>query len=182
MIAKILQTPHLRLVPASAEHVKAELDAHEAFSALLGAAVPESWPPGEYDEFTQRFFLARLVAHGKRAIGWYGWYAIRDAAEGVPATLVAIGGYYGPPSPEGVVEIGYSVCPEWRGRGYATECVQALMAHALQQEHVTRILAHAFEANPASVKVLERCGFARVGPGAEPGVFRFTYPAESPEG
>ena len=40
--------------------------------------------------------------------------------------LVAAGGYFGPPA-GGSVEIGYSVIPEARERGYATELVEALV-------------------------------------------------------
>lgn len=181
MLAQTLHTPNLTLVPASAAHVEAELDDREAFSELLDAVVPGSWPPGAYDEFTQRFFLARLRALGADGRGWYGWYAIRHADAATPATVVAIVGYYGPPSPQGVVEIGYSVCPEWRGRGYAVESVQALTAHILREAGVTRILSHAFETDPASMRVLERCGYARLGPGTQPGVFRFAFPARQQE-
>lgn len=181
MLAQTLQTPNLTLVPASAAHVQAELDDHEAFASLLGAVVPASWPPAAYDEFTQRFFLARLRALGADGIGWYGWYAIRRADGDAPATLVAIVGYYGPPSPQGVVEIGYSVCPEWRGRGYAVEAVQALTGHILREAGVTRILSHAFEDDPAAIRVLERCGYARLGPGAQPGTLRFAFPARQQE-
>jgi RimJ/RimL family protein N-acetyltransferase len=182
MIAETLHTPHLTLVPGAAEHVRAELEGRAPFAALLGASVPESWPPGEYDEAAQRFFLARLLAAGSEGPGWYGWYAIRNAEGLIPSTVVAIAGYYGPPSAEGVIEIGYSVCPEWRGKGYATEFVRALTEHAVRAGGVTRILAHAFAANPASVRVLERCGYTRLGPGTEPGVFRFAYAPGALEG
>jgi [ribosomal protein S5]-alanine N-acetyltransferase len=175
MIATELRTARLTLLPASALHVQAELAGASVFGALLKAAVPASWPPGEYDEPAQHFFLDCLRTAGDAGVGWYGWYAIRAADTEAPATVVAGGGYFGPPTEEGVVELGYSVCPEWRGRGYATELASELAAHAAGQPGVTRVLAHTTAANPASIRVLERSGFALAGAGTEPGSLCFRY-------
>lgn len=170
-----LRTAHLSLVPASAAHVRAELAGEGAFESLLGAAVPMSWPPGEYDLSAQEYFLERLTASGDEGVGWYGWYAVRVADAEAPATVVACGGYVGPPTPEGTVELGYSVCPEWRGRGYATELTRALAMHAAGRPGVARVVAHTTAANPASIAVLHRSGFVPAGPGEYPDTLRFEY-------
>ncbi|HEY0777261.1 MAG TPA: GNAT family N-acetyltransferase, partial [Gemmatirosa sp.] len=156
-------------------HVEAELAGAGAFALLLAAEVPPSWPPGEYDEAAQRFFLDSLTRAGAAGVGWYGWYAVRQADAAAPATVVAGGGYFGPPTDAGEVELGYSVCPEWWGQGYATELASALAAHAARRPGVTRVLAHTSAANPASVRVLARSGFVPVGAGAAPGTLRFAY-------
>jgi RimJ/RimL family protein N-acetyltransferase len=176
-IATVLHTPRLTLVPATATHVAAELEGAARFAALLGAAVPSSWPPGEYDEAAQRYFLDRLTEAGAAGVGWFAWYAVRRADREAPATVVAGGGYFGPPTAAGEVELGYSVCPEWRGRGYAVELAGALAAHAARQPGVTRVIAHTTADNPASIRVLERSGFASVGAGVEAGSLRFEYAA-----
>lgn len=170
-----LRTPRLLLVPATAAHVAAELAGRAAFAARVGAEVPASWPPGEYDEAAQRYFLECLQRDGDAGVGWYGWYAVRVADPEAPATVVAGGGYFGPPDAEGVVELGYSVCPEWRGLGYATELTTALAAHAAGQPAVARVVAHTTRANPASVRVLERSGFVLAGVGAEADALRFAF-------
>lgn len=174
MVSTQLRTARLTLIPATAAHVRAELASAGEFGAMIGAEVPASWPPGEYDADAQRYFLERLDEAGDAGTGWYGWYAV-GADGGAPATVVGAGGYFGPPTDDGVVEIGYSVCDEWRGRGYATELAGTLAAHAAAQPGVTRVIAHTTERNPASVKVLERCGFVSAGAGAEPGSLRFEY-------
>ena len=69
---------------------------------------------------------------------WYVWYAIQAATAGTPATLIACGGYFGPPSPDGTVEIGYSVVPGGVHHGYATEVVQALTKRAFDDTTVRR--------------------------------------------
>lgn len=172
------RTSRLTLVPATAALVAAEIEGREAFAAGLGAVVPASWPPGEYDAAAQQYFLARLLAVGTVGVGWYGWYAVRDADSAAPATVVAAGGFHGPPSPDGVVELGYSVCPEWRGRGHAVELVAALAAHAAGQPGVRRVIARTTAANPASVRVLERSCFRAVDGEAEPGSLCFEYRPE----
>jgi RimJ/RimL family protein N-acetyltransferase len=168
-----LQTARLDLVAATIEHLTAELQSPRRLAAMLVAKVPASWPPGEYNRHTIAYFRARLIEGGSAAAGWYAWYAIRRATPNQPAVLVASGGYAGPPSTDGTVDIGYSVVPEWRGRGYATELVHALAARALDVPDVRRILAEARGDNTASIAVLKRCGFRRVGVGHDPGYDRY---------
>jgi RimJ/RimL family protein N-acetyltransferase len=168
-----VHTARLELIAATPDHLRAELDAPERLAEMLGAVVPPGWPPGLYDSDAMKFFLARLTEGGAGTAGWYAWYGIRRAAAEAPATLVAAGGYMGPPSEDGTVEIGYSVVPELRGRGYATEMMGALVARALEVPGVRRVAAEAHEENIASITVLERCGFSRVGLGRDPGHLRF---------
>ena len=91
------------------------------------------------------------------------------------AALVGTIGYFGPPSADGVVEIGYSVAASHRERGYATEMVRAMTARALATQGVTSVVAEAHEFNVASLKVLERAGFVKVGAGRDPGHLRLRF-------
>jgi RimJ/RimL family protein N-acetyltransferase len=175
MITISVRTARLELVPTTLEHLEAELHAPERLAALLGAVVPTGWPPGQYDRDAMQFFHAMLTERGVAAVGWYGWYGIRRATDDHPATLVAGGGYFGPPTADGVVEMGYSVVPDHRRQGYATELVQALTAHALGFTDVRRVVANVHGENVASVTVLERCGFRRIGAGRDPGHFLYEW-------
>jgi RimJ/RimL family protein N-acetyltransferase len=69
------------------------------------------------------------------------------------------GGFVAP----GVVEIGYAVVASAWGRGYATEAVRALVERARAVPDVERIIGHTPLDRPASGRVLEKAGFARVG-------------------
>lgn len=168
-------TPHLRLVASTVELLRIELEAPEKLGAALGVKVPASWPPGFYDRDAIQFFLEKTMQGGAEALGWYGWYAIRRATEGEAALLVAAAGYVGPPSAEGIVEMGYSVAPEERRKGYAQEMVTALIARALQSPNVRHVVAEVNETNEPSVRTLEKCGFVRIGPGRDPGHWRYQY-------
>jgi RimJ/RimL family protein N-acetyltransferase len=119
------------------------------------------------------FFHERLTEGGAHVVGWYGWYAVRSRTNSRPATLVASGGYFGPPTADGLIEIGYSVLPEYRGQGYATELVGALISRALRLMSLGRVVTRTTVENAASIKVLERCGFRRAGTGHQPGEVRY---------
>jgi ribosomal-protein-alanine N-acetyltransferase len=167
MAAVRIRTERLDLFAATLAHVEAELESPNRVGELLGAEVPASWPPGEYDRSAMEFFRARL-SESPDAAGWYGWYAVLRPGPGEAAVVIGAGGYLGPPSPEGVVEVGYSIAPEYRARAFATELVQALVAHAFSDGRVVRVIAHTSAANAGSIKVLERCGFVLAGEGGEP--------------
>ncbi len=163
-----LHTARLDLVAGTLALAEAELRDIAEFAAALGCVVPPSWPPGEYDRAAIEYLRDRMREGGDVCAGWYSWYAI----ERVSRTVVGAGGYYGPPT-DGEVEVGYSVIPEAQRRGIATEMTRALVAHAFEQPLVRSVRAHTFDSNPASIRVLERCGFARIGPGEAPETVRF---------
>lgn len=93
--------------------------------------------------------------------------------------LVASGGFFGPPIGD-AVEIGYSVVPEHRGHGIATELIVALTERALGAPGVRCVVAHTAEVNVASQKALRHAGFERLGAGPEAGTLRFERRALPP--
>ena len=58
---------------------------------------------------------------------------------------------------------GYWIGEPFWGRGIMTAAVQATAAHILQRYDLIRLDAPVFEWNPASMRVLEKCGFVREG-------------------
>lgn len=169
MASQDILTARLRLTPASDVSYRLELNAPSAFAALLGVSLPQDWPPGEYDRDAIEFFLEKSIEGGSAAVGWYGWYAILEGRE--QPVLIGCGGYLGAPDEAGSVEIGYSICEQWRGQGLAGELVQALVEHAWPLG-AKRIVAHTTEANPASIAVLRNCGFQQT-PSSDPGLLQF---------
>src|SRR6478609_1758518 len=97
-----------------------------------------------------------------------------------PSTMIGHAGFHLPPQPitdaladptfdgacddpsGSAVEVGYTIFPEHRRRGYATEVLTALVTWAWTTSDVSTILASVAEANTASVGVLERVGGFRV--------------------
>lgn len=164
-------TPRMRLVPSTAELVRAEIHDRAAFARLLGARVPDGWPPGEAADALD-WFLERLEAGGPEASGWYGFYGIVLEGEPDAPVLVGGGGSLGPPV-DGSAEIGYSLMPVFQNRGYATEMMAAINEWLAADPRVARITAETAVDNEPSQRVLARLGFAHVGPGREPGTLAF---------
>jgi [ribosomal protein S5]-alanine N-acetyltransferase len=169
----VLRTKRLDIVAATADHLRAELESAAQLEKLLGAALPPVWPPGEYDRSAIEFFRDRLEEAPDFA-GWLTWYAIERASSDRAALVVGAGGYFGPPS-DGHVEIGYSIAEGFRGRGFATELVGALLARALLEPGVRRVTARTQSDNRASIRVLERCGFLFAGAGEAAGSARYIF-------
>ncbi len=159
----------MRLVPATVALARAELTDRAAFARLLSASVPDQWPP-EILADAQTTFLEWIEAAPDQ-VGWFVWYALVRRPGETSDILAASAGFKGPPE-EGTVEIGYSVLPQFQGRGYATEMVQSLADWAFHQPGVRRIVAETGEDNAASLRVLHKVGFAGNDPGIETGSLR----------
>jgi [ribosomal protein S5]-alanine N-acetyltransferase len=165
-----MRTPRLEMMAMNLATMEAELTGPEVLSALLGVAVPVSWPPGEFDRDAILYFQQRLRESPTEEAAWYGWYVFRIGPVRQRVALVGAVGYFGPPV-EGSVEVGYSVIAEARNQGIATECVEALIERAFSFPQVKCVIAHTRDdTNVASTKVLRGCGFRRIGPGREPGL------------
>ena len=159
MNSAFLYSPRLLFIASTPALLNAELADIHQFAEILNVAIPSDWPPGEYDQDAMQFFLDQLETGGPEARGWYGWYVVAYPTASTPATLVAGAGYFGPPTAEGLLEIGYSVSDQWRRQGIASEIVATLVNHGWQQPGVTRIIAHTMPDNPASIGVLTKNGF-----------------------
>jgi RimJ/RimL family protein N-acetyltransferase len=61
------------------------------------------------------------------------------------------------------LEIGYSLLPSERGKGYCTEAIKIMMDYLFLSKDVARIQAHTDPRNVASQKVLEKVGFKKEG-------------------
>jgi [ribosomal protein S5]-alanine N-acetyltransferase len=163
-----IDTPRLLLIPATPEALRAELVGREDLAGVLGVDVPESWPPDLYDADAIRWTLSALE-QGRAADGWSFYYVVERPEPGQPARLCGGGGFVGVPDATGTVEVGYSIVPERRRRGYAREMVEACVAWAFAHPEVSRVIAHTLPHLTPSIRVLESAGFVYVGPHAAAG-------------
>ena len=60
-------------------------------------------------------------------------------------------------------QIGYWLGEAWWGRGIATAALRAVTAHIMPRLDLVRLEARVFAWNPASMRVLEKCGYEREG-------------------
>jgi RimJ/RimL family protein N-acetyltransferase len=164
-VAEPIVTERLRLVPATLARIDAELAGTERLGAVLGAAVPDDWPPEHHDADVLAFTRARLV-EDPAADGWW----LHDVVWAAGPVVVGTCGLKGPPA-DGVVEVGYSVVPSWRRRGIATEATRGLL-DAARARGATTAIAHTLPHLTPSIGVLEGLGFTPAEP-PEPGVLAF---------
>lgn len=59
------------------------------------------------------------------------------------------------------VDLGFALLPAYEGRGYAAEAARATLAQGRDAHGLRRVVAITDPGNAASVRVLERLGFAR---------------------
>ena len=72
-------------------------------------------------------------------------------------------GYHGPPDDAGMVEVGYSVDPRHRRKGYARAALRALVDRAAREPGVTTVRASVSPDNVASRELVLSEGFVAVG-------------------
>jgi [ribosomal protein S5]-alanine N-acetyltransferase len=150
----VIETERLQLVPLSSELMEALLDGGE-----LPFTAPPDWP----DEHDARFLRLRLrqLRESPERLAWPVCAIVCDGA------MVGHIGYHGPPgvnarrTPD-AVEVGYTIFPEHRRQGYATEAVRGLLEHARKQG-VHRFIASVGPQNAPSLALVRRLGFVEVG-------------------
>jgi ribosomal-protein-alanine N-acetyltransferase len=167
----ILRTARLRLVPVTVELARADLAGPARLAAALGAAVPASWPPEHMDAPAIQWALKFLDAGGPDA-EWLYFYLVREDQGAAGPVVAGTAGYKGAPK-DGMVEVGYSVVPEHRRQGIASEAVTALVERAFERPDVALVRAETLPVLIPSIGVLENHGFHLVGPGSETGVIRY---------
>jgi RimJ/RimL family protein N-acetyltransferase len=62
-----------------------------------------------------------------------------------------------------LAEIGYWLAKPYWGRGIMTAVIGAACQHAFAEFGLVKVTAHVFATNPASARVLEKCGFEQEG-------------------
>ena len=156
----MIVTARLELIPCDEGLLRAIVAGPDDTAARLGLVVPAGWP-----EFPEAY-AHTLEMTARPEFPWAWWtYVFVDRRRGA---LIGSGGYKGPPSPEGHVEIGYETAPVFRGRGYATEAAAGLIAHAFEDPEVRAVLAHTLPEANASTRILEHNGMSKVGEVEDP--------------
>ena len=141
---------HVRLEPATADHVRALIAGDDAFAEQFGLAVSPGYL--EFDGVLEHFLTA-LDAGADPS--WHTQLIVHRADR----ALIGLGGFKGPPT-DGRVEIGYGISPAYRHQGYATEAAQ-LMVDTARAAGVTTVIAHTLPETNHSTRLLTTLGFAQ---------------------
>jgi RimJ/RimL family protein N-acetyltransferase len=169
LYSRFIASERLRLVAASIELMQADLGGQERLSVALDAIVPGEWPPELFDRPALKYAMRQLEQRAEA--GWSFWYLLRP--ENGKWRVLGVCGFKGRPDAAGSVEIGYSVLPSYRSKGYASEAVSRLVEWAFTHHAVQEVSAETMPHLAQSIRVLEKNGFRKTGAGSEYGVVRY---------
>ncbi|GAC1461159.1 MAG: GNAT family protein [Pseudarthrobacter sp.] len=165
----MLQTPRLILIATPLHVIKTRLQ-RDDFTADV--PLPTHGEHGDVHEVQRVYFPPEwpgdalvLLPFWKKQIENDPAYHIWGGTVIMRAENVAVGqmGFKGAPDEDGTVELGYGINPSYWRRGYATEMARKLAEWAMAQPEVRRLTAECLEENSASIRVLEKSGFNRIG-------------------
>lgn len=143
----VLRAPHIEDVAAVAEL------ANNRRIAEMTANLPFPYKPSDAHAFVETLAAVPDAAT----------FAVFLKGEGHPTFAGMVS--YGRRPPEPAPEIGYWIGEAFWGRGIATEAVRAVIDYAFSETDVALLLGSARVVNPASRRVLEKCGFQWSGVG-----------------
>lgn len=161
---RVLETPRLRLEPLSVGHAAALFPS--LVDERLYRFIPQE-PPASLDALAARYgrLASRRSPDGREA--WLNWALRRREAPTAYVGLVE-----GSVLHDGTASVAYTVFVPHQRRGYAVEAVGRLPGHLFADHRSTLIAAEVDTRNVASIALLERLGFARVGTTVGADVFK----------
>ncbi len=143
-------------------HLCTRAEAERVLAHRRNAATDAPWMNGYPLEGDTRACVAYLsqlpVAGGPGGSSPFGYYQVLE--DGV---VVGGIGFHGPPNRKKVVEVGYGVVEEARGRGVATEALLLLLDVATGLKGVQRVVGRTEESNVASQRVMLAAGMRFAG-------------------
>jgi [ribosomal protein S5]-alanine N-acetyltransferase len=157
-------TKRLDLVSLTAELVEALLAGRREDAERVGGfRLPDGWP----DDHDVRFLRFRAGQMLKDRT-WETWLVRGIVLRGAGRPLVGHAGFHGPPGVNATkhpdaVEVGYTVFPPFRRRGYAAEAVRALIGWAHDERGIRRVIASIGPGNVPSLALARRLGFREIG-------------------
>lgn len=160
---EMVRSERLDLQLMEPDLLDALIDDHRAvIDGMVDYEIPATFPDPEQREFL-RFRRGQLSADPAR----YPW-SLRAIVLRSQRRMVGFVNFHGAPgvndtNTDRAVELGWTVFPSDRKRGYATETAIALMAWAAEEHGIRHFISSTTPDNAASLRVHEKLGFARTG-------------------
>ena len=149
------------LRPMTPAFIEAVLDNRRAEASFeLEIELPDEFPrPGE-----RRFLEYRLrqMREDERVEIWCPSVVV------LGGRMIGHAGYHGPPGANSTqnpdaVEFGYTIYPEWRGKGYATQAAIMLMDLAEERAGIRHFVLSVSPENDPSLAIVRKLGFVKTG-------------------
>ncbi len=144
----IKKTPDVQLEPLEMKHAPfIQRYASDADVAAM-ANLPRPYPENGGEEFIR-------YDQDRREKGVSFTYAVMDGDSLVGVCGVATN----KPGREGQPEIGYWIGKPFWGQGYGTAAARAVLSRVFSEQDWPFVAARSLTHNPASMRILEKCGF-----------------------
>jgi ribosomal-protein-alanine N-acetyltransferase len=138
--------------PTDKDALIAHLNDRDIYDRTL--RIPHPYTAAAADEWLA--LVAKITQQQGRPVQW----AIRSVAD----ALIGGCGFDGfQVGKSHRAEVGYWLAKPFWGRGIMTAVVQRVCRHAFEEFVLAKITAHVFPHNPASARILEKCGFQEEG-------------------
>lgn len=148
-----LTTERLLIIPCSLHIAKAVILDSTYLQTFLRVEVPEGWPANELRAYLPYYIEA--LERDPALLGWGVWILIEENLK----TVIGDAGFKGRPDEDGMIELGYSIHPDYRNQGYASEAAEALVDWAfICHDEVRVIHAECSKENLPSMRVLQKLG------------------------
>jgi [ribosomal protein S5]-alanine N-acetyltransferase len=138
--------------PSDSDALVAHLNDRDIYDRTL--RIPFPYTPAHAEEWLALY--VRVTEQQGQAVH----FAIRNALDGLIGGC-GFNGFELGKSP--LAEFGYWLAKPFWGRGIMTAVAQRLCRHAFEEFGLVKITANVFAHNPASARVLEKCGFEQEG-------------------
>ena len=148
------------LINADPKILRTILQGDGALASCLGMEIAAGWSALIKDVIP---FVLQQIETDPLIQSW-GIYLIIQTEEN---RLIGNGGFKGLPY-DRQAEIGYEIAESYRNQGFATESVRQLIRLATESGQVNRLIAHTWQKNNPSARVLKKCGFNLYGKVADP--------------
>ncbi|HEV3187004.1 MAG TPA: GNAT family N-acetyltransferase [Acidimicrobiales bacterium] len=153
----IIHTARLQLVPIRADVLTSLLSGDaDGAGELQGFSFPTAFLNTVNDAFLKN--QLRNIELTPPGQDW----GVRAIVRENDGTVIGQCGFHGPPEVVGRAEIGYTIFPDYRDHGYATEAVTGLTDLA-RKNGSSVIFASVAADNAPSIRVVEKAGFLRTG-------------------
>ena len=158
-----IESEHLVLAPIPRADALALLAGREVPTLVAGCGWPTADTLGGLAlEVTQAVASHETDDTGDTA-NHTGWFVVLRSS----GAVIGDCGWLGGPNADGTAEIGYGLAAPYRGRGYGTEAVGALVSWCRRQPGVRRLVADVLPANAASRRLLASLSFQQAEPNGD---------------
>lgn len=152
-----IHTERLILIPVTYEITSTLIKGSGEEIEKLGITAHSNWPTEDTKDILP--IINKALEETKVPSGFEFWMIVNKESSEIIGDI----GFHGKPDENGVVEIGYGLVQQERGKGYGFEAAKAIMEWTLAQEEVKVVKADCLVDNIPSVRILEKLGMHETG-------------------